>query len=507
MWQKKLTALALGVMLALPISAGASVQKDGVHITLLHTNDIHARVQDTKGDGKILGMEWIAGGILAQKATDTDTLAFDAGDTFHGLPIINLSKGANMAILMNLSGYDAMTPGNHDFNFGSKRLQELAQMLEFPMLSANTLEKDSNKCLFMPYKSYKLNGVKVAVIGLTTPEVAFKTNPANVTTIYFADPIVTAKAAMAKLRKNHDVVIGLMHMGIDGSSEFTSERIAKEVPGFDVIIDGHSHSELPQGMRVGNTLICQTGSHAKNLGKVELVVKRHKVRKAEASLLDKTALKNMIQKPDAKVEQTLKDMNEDVNRELKKVVASSPRQLTSKREIVRTQESELGNLTADALRNVTGADVAIANGGGLRADLPQGKVTRGTVLSIFPFGNTVQKVELKGDKLKAALEHSVEYVPAAFGGFMNVSGMTFDLDTKAQPGSRVSNVLVNGQPLDLSKTYTVAMNDFAAAGGDDYSMLKGATLLGVYGAQEDVVAEYLRSHGVQGIETGRIHVK
>lgn len=506
MWKKKLAAAALGLVLAMPVPAFASVQKDGVHITLLHTNDIHARVEKKDG-GKILGIEWIASGIRAQKAADADTLAFDAGDTFHGLPIINLSRGANMVQLMNLAGYDAMTPGNHDFNYGSQRLQELAQMMNFPILSANVMDKEQKNSLFAPYKSFKLNGVKIAVIGLTTPEVAFKTNPANVTEVYFADPIATAKAMMPKLRAKHDVVIGIMHMGVDKSSEVTSERIAKEVPGFDIIIDGHSHTQLPQGMQVGKTLICQTGCHGRNLGKVELVVKGHKLRKAEASLLDCRGVEALAMKSDEGVKQALTDMQAQVGKELQKVVASSPRKLTAKREIVRRQESELGNLTADAMRQLTEADIAFANGGSLRADLPQGKITRGTILTIFPFSNTVQKVEVQGAKIKAALEHSVEYLPASFGGFMNVSGMTFDLDTQAPAGSRVSNMQVNGQPLALDKNYTLAINDFTAAGGDDYAMLKDAKLLGVYGAMEDVVSEYLRSHGVSGVEVGRIHVK
>ena len=506
MWQKKLMVWALGLMMVLPVPAGASVQKDGVHITIMHTNDIHARVEEN-AEQNIMGMGWIAGGIWAQKAADEDTLALDGGDTFHGTPIINLSKGANMAKLLNLSGYDAMTPGNHDFNFGEKRLLELAKMLNFPILSANTYDKEQKNYLFRPYKSFTFNGVKVAVIGLTTPEVAFKTNPANVPDVFFDNPIMAAKDMMAKLRKSHDVVIGLMHMGVDKSSEFTSERIAREVPGFDVIIDGHSHTTLPKGLRVGRTLICQTGCYDNKLGKVELVVKEHKVRKSEASLLDKQAVKKLAGQPDAGVQQALADMKEMANQEFKKVVASSPRDLTSDREIVRRQESELGNLTADALRAATGADIALANGGSLRADLPQGKITKGTILSIFPFGNTVHKVELKGAVIKAILEHSVEYVPESFGGFMNVSGMTFDLDKKAPGGNRVSNVKINGQPLDLQKKYTVAVNDFMAAGGDNFTMMKETKMLGVYGAMEDVVVEYIRTHGIKDIDVGRIHVK
>ena len=254
-WRKKLASALLGMVLALPLPAYASVQKDGVHITVLHTNDMHARVQSSDDEGKTIGMDWLAGAIWNQKGADADTLVLDAGDTFHGVTLINLSRGSNMAMLMNLSGYDAMTPGNHDFNFGSQRLVELASMLNFPVLSANLMDKEQKQYVFRPYKSYEFNGVKVAVVGLTTPETAYKTNPFNVKDVAFADPIAVAKELVPKLRATHDVVIGLMHMGVDKSSAITSERIAKEVPGFDVIIDGHSHTTLPQGLKVGKTLV------------------------------------------------------------------------------------------------------------------------------------------------------------------------------------------------------------------------------------------------------------
>ena len=175
---KTLLAAALSLTVFLPVPVLASVQKDGVHITILHTNDMHARVMDGDDNGSSLGMAWIAGAIRAQKDKDEDTLALDAGDTFHGMPIINISKGANMAQLMNLAGYDAMTPGNHDFNYGAERLQELAGMLNFPVLSANLVDLEGKGYVFRPYKSFVLDGVSIAVIGLSTPETAYKTSPA-----------------------------------------------------------------------------------------------------------------------------------------------------------------------------------------------------------------------------------------------------------------------------------------------------------------------------------------
>ena len=507
MWKKKFMAAVLGLCLSLPMPVFASVQKDGVHITILHTNDIHARVQSTDDEGKTIGMDWLAGAIWAQKGADEDTLALDAGDTFHGLTLINLSRGSNMAMLMNLSGFDAMTPGNHDFNFGSQRLIELARILNFPVLSANLMDKDKTQYIFRPYKSYDFNGVKVAVMGLSTPEIAYKTNPFNVKDVTLTDPIAVAQELMPKLRASHDVVIGLMHMGLDKSSVVTTEQLVKAVPGFDVIIDGHSHTTLPKGMKVGNTLICQTGRYGHALGKVELVVKDHKLRKAQASLLNRQGVEKLAKTPDEGVAQALQEINMQVKMETETVVAESPRELTATREIVRTQESELGNLTADALRQATGADVAMVNGGNLRTGLPAGKITKGAVLDVFPFNNRVLTLAVDGKTLKSMLELSVQYLPAAFGGFLDVSGMTFTVDTKAPAGQRVSEVKVQGQPLAESKNYTVAVNDFTAFGGDGYEMLKGAQLKGDFGSLEDIFVEYLQKNGLQGIEVGRITMK
>jgi 2',3'-cyclic-nucleotide 2'-phosphodiesterase (5'-nucleotidase family) len=507
MWKKKFMAAVLGLCLSLPMPVFASVQKDGVHITILHTNDIHARVQSTDDEGKTIGMDWLAGAIWAQKGADEDTLALDAGDTFHGLTLINLSRGSNMAMLMNLSGFDAMTPGNHDFNFGSQRLIELARILNFPVLSANLMDKDKTQYIFRPYKSYDFNGVKVAVIGLSTPEIAYKTNPFNVKDVAFTDPIAAAQELMPKLRASHDVVIGLMHMGLDKSSVVTTEQLVKAVPGFDIIIDGHSHTTLSKGMKVGNTLICQTGRYGHALGKVELVVKDHKLRKAQASLLNRQGVEKLAKTPDEGVVQALQEINMQVKMETETVVAESPRELTAAREIVRTQESELGNLTADALRQATGADVAVVNGGNLRTSLPAGKITKGAVLDVFPFNNRVLTLAVDGKTLKSMLELSVQYLPAAFGGFLDVSGMTFTVDTKAPAGQRVSEVKVQGQPLAESKNYMVAVNDFTAFGGDGYEMLKGAQLKGDFGSLEDIFVEYLQKNGLQGIEVGRITMK
>ena len=499
--------LLLVISLLLPIPVSASVQKDGVHITVLHTNDMHSRILPSDERDTSIGISWIAAAIWQQKENDEDTIALDAGDTLHGMPIINISKGENMVRLLNLAGYDAMTPGNHDFNYGSHRLVELAAMMNFPVLTANVVDKDQQQYLFRPYKSFTCSGVRIAVFGLSTPEIMFKTNPANVTEVQILDPIAEAKKLVPKLRETHDVVIGLMHMGLDASSEVTSERIAQEVPGIDLIIDAHSHTQLDKGLQVGKTLICQTGCYDRMLGKVELVVKDHKLSKVKSELISKPQLQKMVKKTDPGVSQAIEVIQKNNKAAFDKVVTESPKTLTSRREIVRAQESELGNLAADATRWGGQADIGLVNGGNLRADLPQGKVTQGDLLNIFPFGNTIKRVELSGAAVKQLLEHSVEYVPAAFGGFMDVSGVTFDLDPSAPAGSRVSNVLVGGQPLNEQHMYQLAVNDFIAAGGDGYDMFKTAKVTGEFGTMEEIFASYLNQHGMGSVETGRIQVK
>ena len=193
--------------------------------------------------------------------------------------------------------------------------------------------------------------------------------------------------------------------------------------------------------------------------------------------------------------------------EFQQVVAMSPRALSSERGLVRVHEAELGNLTADAMRWGAQADIGIVNGGGIRADLPKGKVTKANLMEMFPFGNTLMKLEVSGAVIHEMLEHSVEYLPAPFGGFLQVSGLTFTLDQTAKAGSRVNDIKVGNDPLLPDKLYTLAVNDFTAAGGDNYTMLKSAKVVGEYGTLEEIFAAYLNQRGIQPAATGRISVK
>ena len=497
--------LALLMLLIFMILPKTEAANGTAELVIFHTNDMHARVSPEDDDGQSIGLAEMSAAVKAMKLKNPDTLWLDAGDTFHGMPRINISRGENMVLLLNESPLDAMSPGNHDYNYGASRLQELAKQLNATVLSANTVKSGTNKNIFKQYKIYKLaNNIKVGVFGLTTPETAFKTNPHNVEGIEFLNPVEQAQKMVKKLRSKCDVVIAVMHMGVDASSEFTSELIAKEAPGIDLIVDGHSHTALPNGLTVGNTLIVQTGWHEYRLGRVKLLLRDHRITAKQAQLMTEEDLKSIAPNPDPAIKKTLADIEQRNAQLFGEVVAHSDRILTSNRLVVRRHEAELGNLCADSFRWRTGADIAVVNGGGLRSDLPAGDVTRGDIMAIFPFGNTIQVAEIKGKTIREMLEHAVFGYPASFGGFLDISGMTYSYDPTQMIGHRVGDIYIGDELLDEDKTYTMASNDFLFSGGDDYDMLKGLKIVGEFETCEEVLADYLNQVGMNGIEVGRI---
>ena len=473
-------------------------------LIIFHTNDMHSRVQDTDDNKHSIGLAEMAAAVKAVKAKNPATFWFDAGDTFHGMPMITISRGENLVPLLNTAGLDAMTAGNHDFNYGVAQLEKLAKKLKFPLLDANVVRKKTGKLVFKPYKIFNVNGIKVGVFGLSTPETAYKTNPKNVETVEFLNPVDVSNEMIKQLRPKCDVLVAIMHMGVDASSEFTSERIARETSGIDVIVDGHSHTALAEGLPVNDTLIVQAGYYEHRLGRVTIDVENHKIVSKKAELLDADEVKALAPKPDKKILDELKIANAKAEKLLDVVVAHSDKELSSERLLVRRNESELGNLAADAFRWVAKSDIAICNGGGLRADLPKGDVTKRNIMAIFPFGNTLRVAEIKGSTVREMLEHSVEFYPASFGGFLDVSGMTFSYDPSKPAKHRVAEILVNGQPLDANKTYTIALADFQTSGGDDYTMLTDLKIVGELGTFEEILADYMNKVGMKGIEVGRI---
>jgi 2',3'-cyclic-nucleotide 2'-phosphodiesterase (5'-nucleotidase family) len=476
-----------------------------LEITLFHTNDSHGRV---KKDSSIIGIDVIS----AIKKNTENSLLLDAGDTLHGLPFATLKKGEDIVSLMKLAGYDAMTPGNHDFNYGYERLLELTDIAAegdsgFPIISSNVVKE--NESLLNSNIIKEVQGVKIGIFGLSTPETAYKTNPNNIIGITFTDPIESAKKQVEELKKKGaDIIVALAHIGIDESSEVVSTMVAEQVDGIDVIIDGHSHSKLQEGITTENgTLIASTGEYENNLGKVVLTIDKDSknIVNKTASLISKSETTEI--QADEAVTNKIAEIDNEQNDFLSKVVGNSKVHLEGAREFSRTQETNLGNLITDAMLYETGAEIAITNGGGIRDSIDEGEITKGEIVKVLPFGNYIVTKSLTGAQIKEILEHGIKAYPATAGHFPHVAGVNFVFDETKEPGSRIVGITVNGKPIDMDKLYVVATNDFMSAGGDEYPNFSNAPTLNEYKSLEEALESYISKLGdVEYSIEGRLKV-
>lgn len=483
-------SIILFVSLLLPIQVTKAEESptDVTTITILHTNDVHARVEEGKYDG--MGFAKISTLVSQYEEKNPNTLLLDAGDIFHGKTIATLVEGESIAEIMNLIGYDAMVAGNHDFNYGYERLLELDEIANFPILGANIRKEDDTQ-LLSPYTIIEVDGIEVGIFGLASPETTYKTHPKNVEGLTFTDPVKEAETIVSELEGKTDVIIALSHLGMDESSEYTSIRVAEEVEGIDLIVDGHSHTTLEEGKLVGDTLIVSAGEYGKNLGVVDLTFENGNLVNKTASLVTKAEAENVEEDP--KVLDFVNSIKEEQNVILSEVIGTTSVNLDGERSLVRTGETNLGNLITDSMLDVTGADVAITNGGGIRASIDTGEITKGEVIEVLPFSNYIVTKTVKGSDIKAALEHGVSAYPESNGAFPQVAGMTFSIDSAKPVGERVTSLLVQGQPIDLNKDYVLATNDFMAAGGDNYTMFADDPITNEYPALDEALISYIKN--------------
>ena len=482
--------------------------KESNKITILHTNDMHGRF---KSDDKVIGIDTVS----AIKKSIENSILVDAGDTIHGLPFVTLSKGQDAVDLLNEAGYEFMAPGNHDFNYGYERLMELFKNSvklksgenKLKLLAANV--KKGGKSVFEPnsIKEMQVNGktVKVGLFGLSTEETAYKTNPNNVKGIDFTSPIDAAKEQVKELEdKGADIIVALSHIGTDESSETTSYDVINAVDGIDVYVDGHSHTTFNEGKKVNDTLLVSTGEYLSNLGKVELELNdENEIVKATASLISKEQALSVT--PDKKVTEKINEISSKQEEVLSEVIGTNAIELDGKRESVRVKETNLGNLITDAMLNETNADIAITNGGGIRASISKGDITKGDVVSVLPFGNYIVTKKLTGAQIKEVLEFGVRSYGDSLGGFPHVGGIKFVVDKSREVGDRIISLTINGQKLDMNKTYTVATNDFMAVGGDDYPCFGDVPTLNEYSSLEESVTNFIKTLGtVSYTKQGRI---
>ena len=495
---RKVLALLLSVVMTLTLlvsSAWADEPKplDGKTV-ILHTNDVHgsielyAKVAAMKGDYEARGAQV----ILA-----------DAGDYSQGTVYVSVNKGKDAVTMMNAVGYDVATIGNHEFDYGYAQLKSNLDSAVFKVVCANVLQDGSP--VFDAYTKINKGGVQVAFVGLETPEAQTKANPALIQGLTFlaGDEMYAAVQTQVDAARTAgaDIVIVLSHLGVDSSSEpNTSYDLYEKVTGIDFIIDGHSHTVMTKGPE--GEPIQSTGTALNNIGVITIDNATKKIESNELIPIWHTEEVDGKEVPvydytksDATVANDAKAIIDPIDADYDQKFAESAVDLNgAKAPGNRTEETNLGDLITDAMMwaiktKAPGVDmtnaVAITNGGGIRAAIAKGDITKKDVNTVLPFGNTLAVVYVKGSELLEALEVSTYCTPKSLGGFPQFAGMEVELNTACEydandttyPGStyfgpksinRITIKTVNGKAFDKDATYAVITNNFLAAGGDTY---------------------------------------
>lgn len=498
---KKVLSMILVLVMIFSLSTVSMAADDQVTITIVHTNDTHARVESGNG---IIGFAKISTKVNELREANPNLLLIDAGDVFHGQTIATLVRGESIAKILNVMKYDVTVPGNHDFNYGQERLLELKDMLDFPMLAANISKEDDSQ-LLDGYMIKEIDGVKVGVFGLSTPETAYKTHPKNVEGLTFDNPIEKAKEMVALLKDQVDVIILVGHIGEDEGSEFTSKKIIAAVPGIDVFVDGHSHTLKPEGEMVEETLLVQAGAYDEAFGIVNLTLVGGEVTAKTAELFTVEDAVDVVEDP--AVIAAIADIKAANDLITNVLVGETSVMLEGTRDVVRAGESNLGNLITNAMLYESGAQIALTNGGGIRASIEAGEITVGDVITVLPFGNYIVTLDVLGSDLILALENGLTDYPATKGAFPHVAGIKFTFDPSKPAMSRVTSVLFEGKEIDPNAYYSVATNDFMAAGGDQYTSLGSSTQTGEYSALDEALIAYLDTVDTSTVVVeGRVNV-
>jgi len=470
------------------------------YVTILHFNDSHGHLLPFEQDGKTVGG-------LARMATMVDetrawndphnvpTLFLNAGDVLQGTPLSTVFHGKPDFMCLNLMDLDAMAIGNHEFDFGQDNLQQLMKVAQFPVLSANVQYTNIGELLLAPPLIKCTLGSQEAIIfGLTTPDTATESDPKKVRGLAFLDPVATARGIVDDYRGQVGFFIALTHLGKDADI-----KLAEAVPEIDLIIGGHSHDVIDPPLTVGNTIICQAGSYGVYLGQLDMLVEDGEITKWRGFL--RAVDERHPERTDVK--ETIDYYARQLDKEIRQVIGTAKVPLNGEREDIRSKETNLGNLLADIAREFAQADVALLNGGGIRASIGPGPITVEDIMKVLPFGNQLATVELTGAQLRAVLEFDAA-LPAQHGGFLQVSGLKLTI-----ADGKVAEVTVGGNPLEPTKTYSVATNDFLLSGGNGYTMFaEGQNPCYVGSTLSAIVIDALRERGQVAPQIeGRITVK
>lgn len=463
-------------------------------IVILYTNDAHCGIEDG------MGYQGLSAAKRALLAAGNKVLLVDNGDAVQGDTIGTLSKGEYIIDIMNKLGYDVATPGNHEFDYGMDQFNKLVEKADFDYISCNFVDKDGNPVL-KPYVIKEADGVKIAFVGISTPKTITTSTPT-----YFQDGngnyiygfmqddtgeklyAAVQSAVDAARKEGAKYVIAMAHLGIEADCQpWTSSDVIVNTSGIDVVLDGHSHStiagDIVKNKEGKDVILTSTGTKLANIGCLTIT--------ADGKL--STALIN-----DDGMSDTIAEIKSGYEEIVNTVVASTKVELTvndpvSGERMIRRQETNLGDLCADAYRAMSGADIAVVNGGGIRVSIPAGDITYGQIIAVHPFGNEMCVVEATGQQILDALEMGARNAPGECGGFLQVSGMSYEIDLNVEPTVevnadgmftgvsgeyRVKNVKVGDEPLDLAKTYTLASHNYMLkSAGDGMAMFQGCTLL------------------------------
>ncbi|MEI2367898.1 5'-nucleotidase C-terminal domain-containing protein [Niallia circulans] len=525
-----ITTLALLVSVISPASTYAEESNNHFKLTIMHMNDTHARADLLPN---------MITAIKEVRAEDPNALVFNAGDVFSGTLYFNEYRGKADLALLNMMNLDGMIFGNHEFDLGSnenghKSLAEFVKGAKFPFLAANVdfsgddFMKDLQKNEFSASPEdgkifngivKEINGEKVGIFGLTTEDTANISSPVNVK---FLDYIKKAENAVKTFEDmGINKIIAVTHIGYDSNPDFGNDlQLAKYVDGIDVIVGGHSHTQLDEptviktdenGVEKDPTLIVQAYQYAQYLGKLAVefdengVVSGHEGQLINASQKEADPEAAAILAP---YKDKITQLSTQESGAIALKTLANPRLGEGSTVSVRANETELGNLVTDAMlakakEKYPKTVIAFQNGGGIRAAINEGPITIGEIIAVLPFGNDPVVLELTGAEIKQILEQSVSQAPAENGGFLHIAGMKYSYDSTKDSGSRVVSMYVNingeFQEIQPDQRYLVTTNNFTAKGGDGYPVFANAYAEGRVQDIGEVDWEQLRSYMVDDL--------
>ena len=513
-----------------PCEAADPAPDGQIRITVLETSDVHGRLLPwdyARARPEDVGLGRIASRVTAIRKENSNTLLLDGGDTIQGSPLEYLQarrpegRPDPMAAAMSLMRYDAMTVGNHEFNYGLEVLRKAERESSFPWLSANTRQTDGTAA-FQEYVVREIGGVKVCVLGLTTPNIPSWEPEANRPGLIWEDPVVTARRLVPLLRteKGCNVVVALFHSGLEidvktGQPDGTDAEnrvvaLARGVPGIDLILTGHTHRRLPL-TRIEGVPVLQPGRHGEVLARADLILERRDGRYAVSSVTGELLPSDASVPVDPAIARLAAPYHDRAVAHMDEVVAEATGPFPAER--ARLEDSALLDLINGVQLGVTGADLSLTSllPGGRYPGLAKGPVRVRDLYGLYPYENQLVVVEIDGAKLKGILERAAEFFgdvhwdPEAHRltltqnekmipyNFDALAGAFYRIDPTAPVGARVKDLSYQGRPVVPDDRFTLAVNAYRAQGAGGYIALKGARILRVYPSEiREILIEKLR---------------